>query len=458
MALFEKLFGKDKATSNGSNGFENMQPSFEKEKYEAERRQRKLLFIYSGAGSTNEVLRQTDVEVSPDARDKIIDMLAHDEVDEGKKREILNAIAAPFNYQGGSEQAVYSLNNEYERNILALMTTGSLENSRNISANEINAFAMRFPTPMDFEFNANKLVESIRKGNAKMADQYAFSLETFQKKIYGRRYDYWQQMKALDAEADKRLESEWSREWAPGASGYCQASERQVAAGVVTRLNFEAGMEADNSCADSLYYNPDRQLYGVFDGVNGEPNARGASSMAAEILSLTSDKYPDMRSCSSLASVLNSIDMSISNMAQGKTTGAIATPIDFNGYTKLSYASVGNSSIYVIDEKGNARKITSDKDGVGIFLQNSLGMGRNDGNHFRCSDYGQVDISPKSIVAIITDGINSGYKEEGLSENEIGRITRRARGPQDAARRLVERARSNDDRTAVVFVPDFDRV
>ena len=163
-----------------------------------------------------------------------------------------------------------------------------------------------------------------------------------------------------------------------------------------------------------------------------------------------------MNSCSAYASAMEEAHKRvIAEPKAGMTTAAIAGVVNRNGRIMLAYASIGDSRIYIVDKAGKTRLITKDE-GLGKFVENVVGQVRPDGGPIT-QQFGEIDIHPGDRVVICSDGITGDYGLELMSEKELGGIVRNSHGPVDAAKNLLTAARKKDDRTAVVFTPDFEK-
>lgn len=460
MGIFGRRNGEKKSNSSDQNqqgsGWDNMLPPSQTPERnpqleKAARQQRKILACYAlGEEGFADVIKEHDVAMSDEYREGILDMIASGQVTEELKDSLLDGIASAVD-QDGTEKVFDSINSKHERRILSIMARHSFDGWANTNASDIEAFVNSFPSPKDFEDQSIRLLDMIEEGNgaAKRAE-YASSMEEFKRKIYGKKYEYYEQMKALDAEALERY-------WKPGDVGYCQTSRSQAKDGYVSRDNIEKGLWADEACEDQIFVDPDKQLYAVFDGAGGMNNGRLAAQIANGVLGEYNSKY-DMKHCSSLAIALEEANNRIyntPNMNGGCSTGAIASVIDMNGRSMLAYASVGDSRIYIVDKSGVARMITQDE-GWGNVIMNALGSPVKPGES-RCQQFGQVDLHEGDRVVICSDGVTGDYDNDRLSDIELGKIVKNSRGAADASKNLIAAAKKNDDRSAIVIVPDLKR-
>ena len=164
-----------------------------------------------------------------------------------------------------------------------------------------------------------------------------------------------------------------------------------------------------------------------------------------------------MKTCSSLAAALEAASRRVASEPNaGFTTATVASVINRNGRKMLAYASVGDSRLYVVDKNGVTRQITQDE-GFGNRITNAVGEARTDGSPI-VRQFDEIDIHPGDRFVICSDGITGDYDDDLMSEEELGGIVRNSHGALDASKNLLAAARKNDDRTALVFVPDFNKL
>ena len=326
---------------------------------------------------------------------------------------------------------------------------------------------------MDFDNRANSFLDSIEGGSGlQKRQEYERAMRDFYQKVYGKRDEYWQNIKSLEEEAAIRrngggapqrsdsyrsFEGERSAEWQPGEVGYWQTSRKQAYEGQVTKENISKGLWADERCEDSYYVRPDQQMYGVFDGAGGMRGGRAASRLVENVVREFSDNYI-LESGANLAYVLNAADERVLNDENaGVSTAVLVKVVQHEGRTKLAYASVGDSRIYIVDKNNNVRQITHDE-GEGSVIWNAIGASREGlvQGSSRTEQYGEVELHQGDRVVLCSDGITGDYDSDIMSDRELGFIMSRSTDALEASKNLIASARKNDDRTAIVF-GDFSR-
>ena len=466
---------------------------------DAFRRRRKILVCYAlGEDSFPDVISESNAKLVDDYRDDLLERIANGTISEGLKVRLLLGVKTPLDRddleypealredgaykdsdmlrQISAErldpnklQPVFGSLSKNEKRILSFMTQKGFNNWANTDAGSIRDFMGRYFTPKHFEKDSNNFLDGVeRRLGQEQRAKFEGIIESFKHKIYGEQYDYYKQMEALEDEAFDYYEREHSREWPAGSFSYCQTSRSQSRDGLVSRENLENGLWADNSCEDQIFVDGEKQLYAVFDGAGGMSNPRLAAQTASETLASYSREvsFADFASQTDaagsedvaskyLATALNAADVRVRE-TNGCSTGVAALVTRINGRPALAYANVGDSRIYIVNMRGEATQITSDE-GFGSQINNALGGSKEPGKDC-CEQHGIVALRAGDRVVICSDGITGDNSSNEMSSNELGMIVHRSRGAQDASRNLVANARKRDDRTAIVFVPDFDRV
>ncbi len=435
-----------------------------------EPKRRKLLVgLVAEFNDIEELMSEDDVDVPEKLCDDILDHLASSKTNlRDRERLLLTYADGPTDYADGARKVVSSLSSHREYRILTEIT-GTPDGR--VDEKSVEKFISMFPTPIDFEGASGRFLNDIEKINGvRKREQYEDAMLSFERKIYGNKYGYYEQLKIIENDisaridgknrqlgraAEKSAEIEASHEWAPGDHSSIQVSRQQTIDGLVSLEALDQGLTADDYCEDTVFVKEDSQLYGVFDGAGGSADGRAASQTAAKVVREMSGQF-ELASGSSLASVLNNADEQVSaTCASSYTTGVLARVSKRNGYDILSYASVGDSRIYIVDKKGKARMVTDDE-GEGRYLANAIGHKRYEDEPC-CQQFGDVYLNPGDRVVLCSDGITGDYGDDLMSEEELGKIVYNSKDANDAARNLTCAARKHDDRSVIVFAPDFNR-
>lgn len=437
----------------------------------------------SGSGEPNpEFLEDPSVVITDAARERFFDRACSDKDWKDKERWLLNEIMSPTQRAGFEGVQGWLKDNEHELKILcaAIDREGSFDNWQNMGVEDLRFFVSKYPTPMDFEEASAEFLEGIGSVNRReKLDEYKIAMDSFKRKVYGKQQEYWEQMKVLDGEADNRRleqgkrrkrfrgigrsalnpayavvesvnsnEMEISHEWPPMESAVKQVSRTQVMAGMVNRENIESGLFQDQSCEDAKVFRPDLKMYGVFDGAGGERGGKTASNTAASVVENLGQRV-DLTSGAHLKWALEQAnDAVVKDPVAGYSTAVLAKVVERKGGRYLSYASVGDSRIYIVGRDGNVRQITKDE-GEGNRIWNSLGTD-GDGNGI-VKQYGDIRLESGDKVMMCSDGITGDYGTDLMSDEEIANIMCSAKNPGEAAKRLMVAARKKDDRTVCCF-------
>ena len=420
----------------------------------AERQQRKIISMMANERNGRvdvSPLYFRDATVSSGMRDMVLDGYNSGRFGGIEEHQILSYIKDPVHIDG-PEGVFSSINSKHELRILGMFTGGKdgFDHCDELSPKAVKSFLAKYATPMEFDSECNDFLDMIeRKNDKQKREQYEVAMESFKSKIYGKRQEYWEQMKLLRAEAAARGErmtpaSMEQHEWPKGEVGVWQISKGQTYEG------FDSRMHADETCQDALLRRDDIQLYGVFDGAGGHEGGRAASRLSRDVVN--SYTRGEINSGAALASILNEAAKRVDQDPNaGYSTGVLAKVIDRNGRRMLSYASVGDSRLYVMHKDGTVEQVTQDE-GEGNRITNALGMPMNEGD-FIVKQWGDIEIRDGDKFMLCSDGITGDYGDQLMSNSEIGQIMSKAKSPSEAAMRLTAAARKHDDRTVIVFEP-----
>ncbi len=454
----------------------------------AQRQQRKIIVALARSGDgpiDMSAIGDNSVVVSDEMRQRILEKMAHGGYIEQQEHDLIANIDGPID-RHGAESVFRDVSGDTTRRILSEMSGRGFGNWQYTAANDVNAFIEKYPNPDNFLQAESAFMSVIRQRNSdEIVQQYEEGMEAFKKAVYGKKYEYFQQIQVLNAEAQEmarrerrtqkmghntariaemmrrtespdtprvrraaRYEAERNMEWKPGEAKAFRISRRQTMTETVSRENIDRGLYVDDTCQDSLYMNEGDQLFGVFDGAGGHSGGQIASRLACSSIGELS-RGRNVQAGKDLAEILNRANDRIVNSSEaGLTTAVLAKVVERNGRKILAYASAGDSRIYVVGSNGVAHQITKDE-GMGKFIFNSLGDKNDEPNPVK--QFGEIALTPGDRVVLCSDGITGDYGDDLMSDAEMASIVRGARTPDDAAKNLVALARKKDDRTALVF-------
>ena len=432
------------------------------EQAKAERQQRKITayFLYD---KNPGYIFTPDVQLNDGDEDRLSERIANGEVTSKDERELLLSIKDPARKVG--YEGIYSSmqSNKHELRILAHHSGVGFNNYQQANPNSVNLFLEHFPTPMDFEAQSEIFLNSIKNapGNSpEKVQEYIADMDKFKHSMYGKRQEYWEQIKALEQKAEEwkqRQEvAEPEKTGEKGESlikgfGWYEMSRDQVKAGAVAKNPGERLPEI--YIEDSHLCMPEQGLFGVFDGAGGVRNfdggARRASQTAMQKVEELANKFP-LVSEGNLAWALNEASKAVeADPTAGITTGTIAKIIEQDGVKKLAYATVGDSRIYIVRHNSFVEQITKDE-GIGSGISNALGTMASLKPGDRAKQLGVVNLRKGDRIVLCTDGVTGDTPAEQMSDSEIGAIVNLEWDVNIASARLVEQARKTDDRTAIV--------
>ena len=177
-------------------------------------RQKRKTVAYFLSGEKAEWINSPDAEgIGEEDVSEYLDKVEGGEIGYAEKERFLQRIQGPVERRG--EDGVFFGDPErgapgiaglrQEQRILATMTGVGFNNYAQTGAEEVAKFVEKYPTPLDFEASAGNFLEVIQKENsAEKYQQYVRSMESFQRKIYGKKYEYYLALKELDGALEER--------------------------------------------------------------------------------------------------------------------------------------------------------------------------------------------------------------------------------------------------------------
>lgn len=423
---------------NANNGAE-----FTKE----EMHQKKLVGYLVSGGNLDYISERNGAnwsEVSFKDEDVLFEMM-HEDGGRIKKLEhgLLEKIKMPS--QKNSVGEVFdTVSDKHGKRILTYMTGGEWENYASTGPTELANFLQKYPTPMDFENEAVVFLNIIREKNSvAKAQEYNLAMDNFCQKVYGKRYEYYKSIKALHKEAEER-----NRLFHPEIRrGAGEKPVKECGGYSLNKIHTTPNMNPNRPNEDAMYFNEDRGIIGVFDGVGGVVGGNIASNAAAGVLKSVAENY-DIHSPNELKNALIFANQAVCNTVGGGMTTAVVGKInEEHGRKQLIYGCVGDSRIYVI-RNGDAHQITRDEGFLNI-IDNALGYKGKSGTDI-VKQIGVFPLMEGDQLLFCSDGITGDKPEDAIPTKEIASIILGARNTTEAAAALASRATKRDDRTAVV--------
>jgi serine/threonine protein phosphatase PrpC len=427
-------------------------------------RQRRKITAYLLYEHNPDYISAPDVQLNPDDQNNLREQLADGTITRDDERALLLSMKDPIRKLGVDGVFGQLSTQKHYLRILAAHTEPGFSNWQHATANSLTNFLILYPTPIDFDAQSEVFLGQVKASNSEdKYQEYVSSMAAFKKNVYGKRQEYWEQIKLLEADA-----AEWKKQKEVGEPddkageraetpvkdfGYYEMSRSQAKIGMLANNPGER-LPADYS-EDAIFASPEKGLFAVFDGAGGYKKETGApriaSQTAVQKLQEISNGY-NLENEGHIAWAMNSISAAIAaNPNAGVSTGVIAKVIETNGAKKLAYASVGDSRIYIVRQNSIAHQITIDE-GEGNRITNALGAIPNREASDNCTkQFGMVDLWPGDRIVLCSDGITGDRPEETMSDNQIANIVGLAWNSQQAAAELVESARKIDDRSAIVL-------
>ncbi|MBR2544220.1 protein phosphatase 2C domain-containing protein [Candidatus Saccharibacteria bacterium] len=443
----------------------------DEEQLNADRQQRKIItaLLYMENGHPNySILKRFEAPPMPrGGRDIFLDRLTEGQITPENERELLNAIESPV-ARDGVELVMNSLQSKHERRILGKMTRGDdgFSNWQSLGRDDLTSLLKKYPMPMDFENASTEFLSDIElSNNREKRLEYEQSMRDFKNKIYGRRQEYWEQLKELHSEADARQRLKQNANslrdpnflqrlgnkimeliaWLPGSHAEAQISKYTLTGGIL-----RPGEK--DPCQDSMFADSKKGIYGIFDGVGGAVNGSEASQAAARaIAEWSTNPQLSKAYCPGeyLAEVLDWVNNQVCREGRGgQTTASLVKIGKKDGRKYLSFAQVGDSRVYVVNKLGRAYLLTQDE-GFENYITNSLGASYGK----TCKQYNSIWLEPGDRVVVCSDGITGDRQPDLMSNETIGAIVSKAKSPRQACEELLRRATKIDDRSVIVFAP-----
>lgn len=421
------------------------------------RQQDKLVGFYLSGGDRRYVFnsgpgkeRFSEKRVTQVDRDKVSDMMFHNKIPLSIEHDLLDHVAGPADYEDVGVDGVFR-NLEFDgvqRQILGYMTGVPWDDYEHTSGQNVHDFLQNYPTPMEFAKTSRDFLVSLARVNKdEVVRDYADAMETFKYTMYGKKYEYYLAMKKMHRES-KDMVSKETRDSSWGANVASDDYNRErlvVSAGIAEKSSGQVAGNGNKESEDSAYYNPEAGIFAVFDGAGGMMGGQQASLTARDVFARIAERN-DLESANSIGNALLAANSAIlRDSSAGHSTAVVGRVImdEKDNTSKLIYASVGDSRIYVV-RNGKAKLITKDE-GYRNIITNSLGS-----QYCRIKQKGYYPLEEGDRIVFCSDGVTGDVEEDFIPIDEFASIVTRAKDAQSAAQGLVDRATKIDDRTAIV--------
>lgn len=185
----------------------------QKVEQDAKRQQDKIIATVM-RGNTD-IIGQHEVMIRHSDREAFLSAIQSGAYGMPEWRNLISHIAGPTNlppeYRKTTDQIFAEMSTgkkadasreRQEKRILAYMTGLGFEGYNGASGESVKKFLSKFPEPMDFEEASNAFMHSLSKVNTPAKYQeYEKSMADFKNRVYGKKQEYWEQVKSLQHEA-----------------------------------------------------------------------------------------------------------------------------------------------------------------------------------------------------------------------------------------------------------------
>ncbi len=219
---------------------------------------------------------------------------------------------------------------------------------------------------------------------------------------------------------------------------------------------------------DCFLVDENLKFFALFDGLDREKGAHQAAVHALEETKKILEQYEVPTTSSNLAWMMEKIDGALKNKEDaGGTSCILARVVDGGNDTKLIFAAMGDSRIYM-RKNGQAFQVTfdddlrqKDLDAMKItdpkerekLLQTKVRKYLNSGGKFEISynNSGEINLTKGDRVLICSDGVTGETDDDKLTDENILAVFNREFDDETTAKVFVRVARKMDDRTAIVI-------
>lgn len=195
----------------------------------------------------------------------------------------------------------------------------------------------------------------------------------------------------------------------------------------------------DEEGFDTVTFDVDHNLYGVFDGMGTSYGARESAKLCKQVFE-TRPNNVMMNNFEGLSGMINNCVTLVAE--KYPHDGCTATVLYMDDSKRIYYAHTGDSRLYILNDN-RIKQITADE-GFGNVLNNYVGR------------YGKGVCQAGMIfewqaLMLCTDGITGDWAEQLLSDTEIENVLLKDKDPERACSELVAMSKKNDDKSVIVI-------
>jgi|GEM_PF-6013151 hypothetical protein len=152
------------------------------------------------------------VRVDSDERGHFIDSIAHDEITDKDFTKVLRTIVSPMdralssvdemNRVFDSVTSSYIPEHRQMMGIVAYFARHNMADRDNVSTTDLKSFYSEYPDPIVFREPLNNFMSEFSKvNNDRKVAEYSSSAGKLESSLYGKKYEYFQQIELLEREA-----------------------------------------------------------------------------------------------------------------------------------------------------------------------------------------------------------------------------------------------------------------
>lgn len=479
----------------------------EQEKKEGERLRRKIAAtILTGLydqtperlAKMQSLLTAQDVKIKNEQYESLIDMMAKGQVGRNQGRELIAMIQKPVDQYGVSEIFARINTAPPERGgatkvtrmkrILGNFSDTGFDRYYDTNASSVATFFTHFPDAMSFDEEADRFLRSVNnpQNPPEVVAEYYEAMTDFKNVMFGSEQRYLDQYKVMEQQATRRRE-EFEAQKARLVS---TSSARQVSKVALKKLDGaklrdEDVAEVREESEDVYTSLPEVGVFGVFDGAGNTGDGQTAAIAAKHAFEKQNPgKSHSAAELAQMMELMNEMVLKTGGMstavvvkvnrAEDDASNPSSTPDgtppanDPNTAPSettapkeyLSFASVGDSRLYIVHKNGTVDLLTKDE-GEGNRVWNILGIEKNERAAVRghlnlpidgptCLQAQDIWLEEGDRIVLCSDGVTGDSGSDILSNEEIAKLVS-TRTTEQAVEALIRAAKKIDDRTAIVF-------
>ncbi len=263
--FMEKLRGVRTSESEASEWDTVANMEFQREEDNGRRQQKKIeACLLTG---DYDMLGEKSVDLPEEYEEEFLRKVGDGEIGLDEERGLLMNIRDPINAQGKDKMFEEISKSGHEKWIMAYMSGYDASNWQRVDSVDVAKFVHDFPTPIDFEEKSRGFLDAVRGQVSEIEyGAYEGAMKDFKGHIYGKRQEYWEQMKVLNERAREVGVKEMAPEmrealiqnariegdnWQQGGREYRLTPETLERSGVGPK--YEVGIEGTQICLSDVF-------------------------------------------------------------------------------------------------------------------------------------------------------------------------------------------------------------